>query len=135
MAAKLTEELVFRTVMEVMGGQWRWGTSDCTSSACEVFRRLHDIDLLGKYRGSYSSSIQAARMMKGDFAALCHSQATKHGLQVKELAEPGDIGLIEGGLGLSLAIAINDRVWAGKTDTGFATTNKAVMIWGVKCHS
>ncbi|WP_290690126.1 MULTISPECIES: DUF6950 family protein [unclassified Haematobacter] len=131
----MTPEAVMRIVMEVMGRKWEWGVSDCTASACEVFRRLHGVDLMGRYRGAYSTARQARRLQGPDYAAFCYAQATRSGLVTKDEAEPGDIGLVEGRHGLSLAIAVSPQVWAGKTEGGFATTNAAVMIWGIPCRN
>lgn len=130
MAGTVTPDVVMGHVMEVMGQRWKWGIADCSTAACDVFARLHGIDPLAPIRGSYSSALGARRVQGSDWMAVCVWLAQRAGLRETE-GRTGDLALVEGERGLSLAIGVTPAMWAGKTAGGFATVRFPVMAWGV----
>ena len=130
MARAVTPDEVMRAVIEIMGVRWVWGVSDCSAAACDVFNRLHGIDPLRPIRGSYSTAIGARRIQGRDWAAKCIWLAQRAGLRETD-GNTGDLALVESERGLSLAIGIHARQWAGKTAGGFATVQYPVIAWGI----
>lgn len=126
MATELTPDQVMSAVERVMGEPWEWGRVDCCTSAADVFMELHGIDLARDYRGTYSTSIGAARLIKsrGGFRSMIESMAAAARLTVSN-GECGDIGLS----GHTLVICVQAGIWAGKTEAGFATVPTADRAW------
>lgn len=114
----------------VMAGPMVWGFSDCCMSACDVFLRLHGIDPMAPLRGLYTNEAEARALIRarGGWRRMTTWLAAGAGLH-KGCAAAGEIGLVRGDLGLSLAIGLGRDRWVGRIDGGYATKKGAVLSW------
>ena len=135
MAGTVTDVLAI--AVEVMDREWEWGSADCCTAACDVFRRLHGIDPMASLRGRYDSALSAARIVtiNGGFPALAGRLALRARLRPGSGA-PGEIGLTHEGAaqgfgGRALAISLGGGVYAGKTHQGLFIFEGAQRTWGV----
>lgn len=123
MARALTPEAVFAVVDQVMSRPFAWGPCDCTSAACDVFRWLHGVDLLARWRGRYASKSEALRLIAEMGGPLACAEEMARGLTIGE--QIGGVGYAR----RSLLICIRPGMWAGKTHDGFALMKEAERAW------
>lgn len=126
----VSEGEVEAAVVDIMGGPWVWGQSDCCASACDVFAALHGIDPMAPLRGRYATAREAALMIAsyGGWRAMCAALARDAGLR-EGTGGAGDLGLVRTEGRLSLAVGWGGGLWAGRTDGGFVTVTGAVQSW------
>lgn len=130
MAVEVTPAAVMAIALDVMSAPWVWGWSDCSSAACDVFQRLHGVDPLAPLRGRYQSAAEAKALQGDDWPATCADLAARARLVASD-GRTGDLGLVRGVHGLSLAICVKDGQWVGKTLGGMRTTRAAEYAWGL----
>lgn len=135
MARELTPEIVANAVERVMSVRWQWGSADCCTASCDVFKALHGIDPMESVRGSYSDAVSAARLIRdwGGFSSMAEAFAIRNGLSPSS-GKPGDIGLSMPGNaggpdGRAMLICIQPGSWAGKSDLGYTILPCAERCW------
>lgn len=124
----VTEDMVAEAVDAVMHGPWVWGSADCCTAACDVFRRLHGIDPMAPLRGCYATEAEAMALIRsyGGWRPMFAELRDLAGLR-PGVGAAGEIGLVLCGWRPSLAIGIGGGMWAGRIDGGYATTSEMVM--------
>lgn len=123
----VTEDMVAEAVDAVMHGPWVWGSADCCTAACDVFRRLHGIDPMAPLRGCYATEAEAVALIRsyGGWRRMFAELRDLAGLR-PGVGAAGEIGLVREGQ-YSLAIGIGGGMWAGRIDGGYSTTSKVVL--------
>jgi hypothetical protein len=114
--------------LDVMDRPWEWGKADCCTSACDVFLRLHGVDPMLTFRGTYTTKTGAMRLIArlGGFQEMVRTMAAKVGL-VESDPLPGAIGAS----GDSLVICARPCVWLGKTPGGLTTAAPPEVMFHV----
>lgn len=140
MAGELTPDVVMAEVDRVMSAPWAWGAADCCVSVADVFLALHGVDLAHRYRGTYSTAIGAARIVRqwGGFRDMAQHLATEGGLVVSDAA-PGAVGVSAGGVangleGRAMLICVQPGIWAGKSLDGYVILSNAERSWCVNSY-
>ncbi len=126
MARELTPDRIMDVAAEVMSGAFRWGRNDDCTAACEVFRRLHGIDLLDGLR--WGTAMEAGRLMyrAGGLDAMASRRARALGLRPGTTA-PGEIGISLSGK--SLVVTLGQGFVIGKARDGMAIIEGARKTW------
>jgi len=124
----VSDDDAMAAVLEVMTGPMIWGVSDCCTSACDAFWRLHGIDPMAPLRGRYASEAEASALIKawGGWPRMFRSLAAQAGLK-RGTGAAGEIGLIRRGREWALTISVGHGLWAGRVDGGFATTTGVIL--------
>ena len=115
-------------VLEVYDSPFEWGVSDCCTSACDVFQRLHGVDPMAPLRGRYSSRDEALALIRarGGWRRMFAALADVAELSGGEGAE-GEIALVKAEAGFTLAVGTGNNWWAIKMDSGFKTVPGAIL--------
>lgn len=94
-----------------------WGVHDCALFAADAVLAVTEVDPAAALRGSYSTEAEARLII--DAAGGLASIATEAlGEPVAAaMARPGDIGLLEAGLGETLVVCVGQR-WMAPADDG-----------------
>ena len=84
-----------------------WGTHDCVLGAADAIRMMTEEDPAASFRGRYDSRMGAARFL-AQYGGLEEAVTAVLGapLEGPRLAGRGDVVLVEGGEGLTLAVVI-----------------------------
>lgn len=103
-----------------------WGGHDCSLFACDAVLAMTGVDIAADFRGTYSTALQAARVIKkfagSDIIALAEKRAQEAKLsEIKPLtARRGDIALVRKVDGTALGIiGLNPRYAYCVADPGF----------------
>lgn len=114
----------------MMAGPFVWGRSDCCTSACDIYARLHGIDPMAPLRGRYSTARGAYRLIKayGGWLPMFRELAAQADLTLTFDWGVGRLGLARVGEDFALVIGIEDGLWAGKVDGGMQAVSEAVAI-------
>jgi hypothetical protein len=120
--------MVMAHVLDVYDAPFEWGVSDCCTSACDVFARLHGIDPMAPLRGRYASQAQAHDLIRarGGWRRMFTRLTGAAGL-VAGRGDAGELGLIRSAEGFTLGIGTGGGLWAVKMDGGFQTVPGAIL--------
>ena len=128
MAANLTGDCVLAVALDVMDGPFDWGHRNCALAACDVIRRLHGLDLLGRFRDDMRLGLRL--VARDGLLAVAADEAARLGLRTGTGA-PGEIAVSlpddEGRR--SLLVALGDDFFVGKTIDGLAVIEGAEQTW------
>ena len=123
MAGVVSAQTALAAALAVMDRPWKWGTSDCSTAACEAFALVHGVDPMAGLRGTYTDATGAAAVVaeRGGWEALCEALAASAGLRaVAPLEAPaGALGLAVWAGRHSLVFCVGSS-WAGKSLRGMA---------------
>jgi len=115
-------------VAEVYSAPFVWGSSDCCTCACDVFRRLHGVDPMAPLRGRYATQEQAhaAIRARGGWRRMFAALTARAGLS-EGRGEAGELGLVKTDAGFTLAIGLGGDWWAVRGDAGHSAVEGAIL--------
>lgn len=121
----MTPESVFAIADEVMSRPFSWGVCDCVTATCDVYLRLHGVDLLSPWRGRWTGAVSAERLVRdmGGPLACASEMARRAGLV--QGAKTGGIGLS----GRTLVVCVTPGIWVGKSKNGFGIVRTSDWAW------
>lgn len=112
-----------------------WGECDCCTWACDWVAQVIGVDPARRWRGACASAIEAARILKegGGMLALAQAAFADVGLAETDDPLPGDVGVVLGSDGETMAI--RTRIgWAVKTRDGVGCGPFATLAaWRIEC--
>jgi hypothetical protein len=130
-AGIVTPSAALSAAIKVMDREWKWGSADCCTAACEAFALLHGLDPMEAHRGTYDDERGAVALVArlGGWEALCASHADAAGLRECPplLAPLGALGLARIGTRHSMTLKVGAASWAGKGRRGFILITAGVL--------
>ena len=110
---------------------FKWGTNDCVMFAADAIIAMGGEDHAKQVRGTYSTAIEAERMLKdmGGLLRLASSAGTE---RPPLMSVSGDVGLVSDGDRQLLAVCIG-TAWIAPGATGLSVIpfESAVAAWSV----
>jgi len=96
------------------GCAFEWGAHDCALFCCDAILAMTGVDMAAEFRGRYSNSGGAARLMRGGLARVARTVAAQFQLEPipVRLARRGDPVLVDFGKRLALGIVDLDGMRA-----------------------
>lgn len=122
-----------RMVAESRTIPFAWGTHDCCLFAANVVQELTGIDHAADLRGKYASALEATRILKAR-GGVRGAATAAFGAEINpKLAQRGDVVLVNGDHGESLAICLGTHC-AAPAESGLATLpmSQAVTAWRIE---
>ena len=110
-----------------MSGPIVWGTNDCCTGVCDIFRARHGFDPMLKFRGTYSTRFEAYDVIRscGGWLKLTHDTFTLcYSMSETDRPRWGDIGLLRQdsahlAFGRALVSSAGKSGWIGRTKMGY----------------
>jgi hypothetical protein len=126
-------ERLCNIVMQSYNKPFVWGEQDCCFFAAKVVKELTGDDHFAPFAGTYSNASEALRVLKEHDGVRGIASAAL-GAEIKPLlAQRGDIVLIEGLHGDTLAVCIGEKCLApGYNNLEPVSMDKAITAWKVK---
>lgn len=113
-----------------------WGTHDCVLFGADWIAMQTGTDPAAEYRGRYTSSAEAAKIIgrAGGLLAVISAAMDAGGFSVTDDPRPGDVGLVSDGQSEAFAIRTAAR-WAGKTERGlYVVETEFRRAWSIPCR-
>lgn len=125
--------VILAHALTVMDRPWAWGQCDCCIAACDVFQKIHGVDLIPSFRGIYNTKTGAYKIINrfGGFLPMARSIAACSNLRPGN-GRAGEIGVtsMEDGTE-ALVISYAEGMWVGKSLTGLSSTDQVKECWSV----
>ena len=113
-----------------------WGSQDCCLFTCDAVREMTGVDMAADFRGTYTTAIQAARVLKahGGVERIAERETERAGFGevFRTLAGRGDMAMTETRHGPALGVCLG-RVCAfpGKSGLQFVPTLNCSRFWRI----
>lgn len=126
-----------------MSGEIVWGTRDCCTGPCDIFKDLYGVDPMWPMRGTYSDKFEARReiMLRGGWLKMTQGLADLSGLK-PGCGHLGEIGVTVASsanhaAGRCLAISAGNLGWILKTKLGYMVVETDIIerSWGWQTQS
>ena len=112
---------------------FEWGKQDCCLFACDLVKEMTGVDYASDFRGTYNNVAGALTILKKE-GGVKQLAINSWGVEINPLmAQRGDVVLVQGEHGNSLAVCIGQSIVAtGENGLVSLPLRSAICAWRIK---